>query len=49
MLVISDEFLDYLGLLGGIYAGLSYVLIDWVGFVFCDSLLICDDLVVCFC
>ncbi|GHY89501.1 molybdenum cofactor guanylyltransferase MobA [Vibrio cholerae] len=47
--VISDEFPDYPGPLGGIHAGLSHAPTDWVGFVPCDSPLICDDLVARFC
>ncbi|NLS12647.1 molybdenum cofactor guanylyltransferase MobA [Vibrio sp. SM6] len=47
--VISDEFADYPGPLGGIHAGLSHAQTDWVGFVPCDSPMIADDLVRRFC
>lgn len=47
--VISDEFPDFPGPLGGIHAGLRHASTDWVGFVPCDSPLICADLVTRFC
>ncbi len=47
--VISDEFPDYPGPLGGIHVGLCHAPTDWVGFVPSDSPLICDDLVARFC
>lgn len=47
--VVSDEFADYPGPLGGIHAGLSAANTDWVGFVPCDSPMIATDLVQRFC
>ncbi|MGL5430384.1 MAG: molybdenum cofactor guanylyltransferase MobA [Vibrio sp.] len=47
--VISDELANYPGPLGGIHAGLTHAPTDWVGFVPCDSPLICADLVARFC
>ncbi|CCO46438.1 Molybdopterin-guanine dinucleotide biosynthesis protein A [Vibrio nigripulchritudo SOn1] len=43
--VISDEFADFPGPLGGIHAGLKHANREWVGFVPCDSPKISNDLV----
>ncbi|WP_264876888.1 molybdenum cofactor guanylyltransferase MobA [Vibrio agarivorans] len=47
--VVSDQFPDYPGPLGGIHAGLTASETDWVGFVPCDSPAINHDLVARFC
>lgn len=47
--VISDIFEHFPGPLGGIHAGLTYASSDWVGFVPCDSPLLCADFVTRFC
>ena len=47
--VVSDEFADFPGPLGGIHAGFKAASTDWVGFVPCDSPMIATDLVQRFC
>ncbi|NAW69916.1 molybdenum cofactor guanylyltransferase MobA [Vibrio sp. V27_P1S3P104] len=47
--VVSDRVEHYPGPLGGIHAGLTYAKTDWVGFIPCDSPLLCEDFVTRFC